>query len=488
MIVPFVGPAYVGRSVNVNDQRCINFYLETDKTQKQPIALYGTPGLTTKATATQAAVIRGMRAIGNALYVVSGSKLYKYSTVYGETLLGTLNTSTGTVSMADNLTQLMLVDGQDGYIVTLSNDAFAVIGDADFPAAPDIVDFIDQYFIVNDHATQNFYISALTDGSSWDALDIGSTEGFPDDIISMIADHRELWLFGERSTEIFSNTGNPDFPFERISGGFIEHGIAGAYCVTKADNSIFWLGGDDRGAGLVWRANGYTPVRVSTHAIETAIQGYTTISDCIAWAQQQDGHTFIWFTFPTANATWVYDVAASADMGIPCWHQRAYTTPADGTLVRHRANAYAFFNGEHIVGDHTNGKLYELDFTCYSDAGDEMTSLRGCPHIWDKKNQNRMFHHHLHIDIESGVGLVSGDGSDPQIQLRWSDDGGHTWSSWHYEDIGSFAAIGAIGEYKKRARWNRLGMARDRIYETQITDPVKRVIVGATLHATSGSS
>ena len=488
MKIPFVGPAYVDRSVRANYARCINYYLEVDRQAKQPLALYGTPGLTTKATATAASVVRGMRVVGSNLYVVSGSKLYRYNTSYAETELGTLNTSTGVVSMADNLTQLMLVDGTDGYIVTLSSGAFAVISDGDFPANPVRVDFIDSYFIVNNSGTQDFYISSLADGSTWDALDTAAKEGFPDDIVSLIADHRELWLFGERSTEVWANTGNPDFPFERISGAFIEHGIAGAHCVTKADNSVFWLGADDRGRGIIWRANGYSPVRVSTHAIETAIQGYSTISDCIAFTQQQDGHTFVWFTFPTADVTWVYDAAASADMGMPVWHQRAYTNPGDGVFKRHRANAYAFFNGEHIVGDHTNGKLYELDLAVYADAGDTLTSLRGSPHIWDKEDQARMFHHHLHIDIEAGVGLVSGTGSDPQIQLRWSDDGGHTWSSWHYADIGSFAAIGSVGEYKKRARWNRLGSARDRIYETQTTDPVKRVIVGATLHATKGTS
>ena len=486
MIIPFVGPAYVDRSNNVNYSRCINWYLETDRTAKQPVALYGTPGLTTKQTATNAAAIRGARTVGANLYVASGNKLYRYNTSYGETELGTLSTSSGPVSMENNLTQLMAVDGTDGYIVTLSSGAFATISDPDFPASPDRVAFDDQYFIVNDNGTEDFYISSLADGSAWDSLDSASAEGFPDDIVTLIADHRELWLFGENTTEVWANTGNPDFPFERISGAFIETGCAAAAAVTKADNSVFWLSADERGRGMIYRADGYTPKRISTHAIEFAIQGYSSISDCIAWSQQQDGHTFVWFTFPTGDATWVYDAAASADMGQPIWHQRAYTNPPDGVLKRHRANAYAFFNGEHIVGDHTNGKLYELDLGVYADAGDEITSLRGSPHIWDKENQAKMFHHYLHIDIESGVGLVSGDGSDPQIQLRWSDDGGHTWSSWHYADIGSFAAIGAIGEYKKRARWNRLGSARDRLYETQITDPVKRVIVGATLHATKG--
>lgn len=480
MRIPFVGPAYTSRSTNVNAQICMNLYPEVDESGKNVIALYGTPGLTTKATATAAAVVRGFKVIGSTVYAVSGNKLYKYNTSYAETELGTLVSSTGVVSFADSQTQLLLVDGTDGYVVTIATDAFATISDPDFPANPSRAAFVDGYFIVNDDSTQKFYIA--TDATAWDALDFASAEASPDDIVSMLADHRELWAFGENSTEVWANSGNPDFPFERITGAFIETGCVAKHSVAKMDNSVFWLGADEKGDGVVHRADGYTPKRISTHAIEFAIQNYATISDAIGWTQQQEGHSFYWLTFPTASATWVYDAATQL------WHQRAYRDPGDGSQDRHRANCYAFFNRTHLVGDHSNGKIYELDLDVYADAGDTMTSLRASGHIFDKEEQRFMFHHRLQIDIEAGVGLVSGTGSDPQIQLRWSDDGGHVWSSWHYADVGSFAAIGEIGEYKRRAIWNRLGQSRDRIYQVQITDPVKRVIIGANLRATMGSS
>lgn len=481
--IPFIGQAYTSRSLNVNAQRCVNLYPEVDETGKNVMALYGTPGLTTKATATAAASVRGMWVSGSSLYVVSGNKCYKYNTSFVETELGTLTTSTGVVHFAENPTQIMLVDGTDGYIITIATDAFAAIADADFTSiSPTHVVFIDTYFIVNDSGTQRFYISAQNDGTSWDALDFGSAEGLPDDNVALLADHRELWLFGDETSEVHADSGNTDFPYERISGAFVEQGCAASHSVVKMDNSVFWLGKNRYGQGIVWRAEGYTPRRVSTHAIEYAIQGYSTISDAIGFAYQQEGHTFYVLTFPTASKTWVFDAATMM------WHERAYMTPADGSLVRHRANCYAFFNGAHLVGDHTNGKIYELDPDVYSDAGDEIKALRASPFHYDKDALAMIFYHRIQVDIEAGVGLVSGNGSDPQIILRWSDDGGHTWSNEHYADAGSFAAIGSIGEYKKRAKWDMCGAGRGRVIEVSITDPVKRVLIGASALFTMGTS
>ena len=268
MQIPFIGQAYTARSLNVDSQRCVNMYPEADPQGKSVMALYGTPGLTLKQTATAAASSRGAWVSGSNLYFVSGNKLYKYNTSYSETPIGTLNTSTGVVRFDENLTQIMLVDGTDGYIVTIATDAFAVISDGDFtPVNPTHVVNIDGYFIVNDNGTDQFYISSINNGTAWDPLDFASAESRPDDTIAIIADHGELWLLGDESTDVYHNTGNSDFPFQRVSGAFIEQGIAAKHSVAKMDNSIFWLGKNRIGHGIVWRANGYTPVRVSTHAL-----------------------------------------------------------------------------------------------------------------------------------------------------------------------------------------------------------------------------
>jgi hypothetical protein len=237
------------------------------------------------------------------------------------------------------------------------------------------------------------------------------------------------------------------------------------------DNGLFWLGRDRRGEGIVYRANGYTGVRISTHAVEWQIQQYDDISDAIAYTYQQDGHSFYVLVFPSANTTWVYDAATQA------WHERAGFT--DGNFTRHRGNCQMAFNNKVVIGDFENGNIYAFDLDDFSDNGGIQKWLR----TWralptGTNNLRRTAQHTLQLDCESGVGLNLGQGSDPQVMLRFSDDGGHTWSNEHWKSMGK------IGEYYKRVLWRRLGMTtklRDRVYEVSGTDPVKIAIMGAEL-------
>ena len=465
MNIPFVGMEYTSRSLNENSQVLLNLFPELDKTGKYPVALYGTPGLSLLGT-IGSGPIRGMWTAGSFLYVVSGTELYKVTTAYSGTLLGTVS-GTGSVSMKANVTQLIIVNGTTGYIVTLATDTFAEITDADFPANPVTVDYLDGYFLVNDLNTQAFYYS--TNGLVWAALDFASAEGNPDNIVAIFVDHRDLLLFGEQTTESWYSSGVAATPFQRRDGAFMETGCGAAFSIAKLDNSVVWLGKDDKGTGMVWKAAGYTPQRISTHAVEFAIQNYATISDAIGYTYQQEGHSFYVLTFPTAGKTWVYDASTNA------WHQRGYWQQAAGTFTRHRSNCFAVFNNQLVVGDYANGKLYEFDLDTYTDNGDILRRVRACQVIYDKNTLNRIPHGELQVDMEAGVGLITGQGSDPQAMLRWSDDGGHTWSNYHSR------TIGAIGAYATRVIWRRLGLAFQRVYELSITDPVKVVILGAVL-------
>lgn len=472
MKLPFLGDAYRARSPNAAAERTLNLYPEVDPHNKEVIALYGTPGLVTKITMAESPV-RQIFAFEDTLYVVAGDKFYTVTTAYVATERGTLNTSTGFVSMATDGLNVIVVDGTNGYLYNIAVPAFSVISDVDFPDNSTIAEVQDTYFIVLESGSQRFHIS--TDGSTWIGTDFASAEGKPDNLVSMISDHRELWLFGANTTEVWVNTGNADFPFERVQGAFIEHGCAAVASVAKMDNSIFWLGADDRGTGMVWRAVGYSPARISTYAIEYAISQHTAaeIAAAIAYTYQQEGHAF--YVLTVGDETWVYD--ASTNM----WHQRGYTVPESGALIRHRSNCYAFFNSIHLVGDYENGKIYQLDLDTYTDAGDYIKSTRACRHI--SNDEKEILHKQFLLDMESGVGLTgTGQGTDPQIMLRWSDDGGHTWSNEHW------ASCGKIGKYAKRVIWRRLGRSRDRIYEASITDPVKRCFVGATIIAEAGRS
>jgi len=473
---PFLGAAYLARSVNAAADRCINLYPEAiPQGGKEPGVLYRCPGLRLLMTISNGP-IRGLWRLGNFMYAAVGAELYKVDTAWSATLLGAI-TGSGPVSMVDNGTQVFIACNPDGYIYNSATNVFAQITDPDFPGAA-VVQYIDGYFVFNEPGSQRFWITELLDGTAVDPTDFASAEGDPDDIVSLIVDHREIWLFGTNSTEVWYNAGEADFPFSRIQGAFIETGCAAPASVAKMDNSVYWLAGDNRGHGMVYRANGYTPQRISTHAIEYAIEQYSDISDAIGFTYQQDGHSFYFLTFPTGNATWVYDVSTNL------WHERAYFEA--GVLSRHRANCHVFFNGETVVGDYQNGNLYAFDLDVYADNGGVQKWLRAWRALpTGQNNLNRTFQHELQIDGESGVGLNSGQGSDPQVMLRWSDDGGHTWSNEHWR------SMGAIGEYGRRVIFRRLGSTeklRDRVYELSGTDPVKIAFMGAQLRASGAAS
>jgi len=473
---PILGSSYVARSVNAADSRMVNLFPEiVPEAGKEPAFLSRCPGLQRKSSIGDGP-IRGLWKVNDIMYAVSGDTFYKVET-YGRTRLkgtaiGTV-TGTGPVSMSDNGTQIFIACNPDGFIYNTSTEVFAEITDPDFAGAV-TVGYIDGYFVFNEPNSSRFWVTQLLDGTSVDPLDFASAEGDPDNLVSLIVDHREIWLFGTNSTEVWYDAGTADFPLQRIQGAFNEIGCAAPYSVAKVDNSVFWLGSDARGRGIVYRNNGYKGQRVSTHAVEWQIQQYTDISDALAYTYQQDGHAFYVLIFPTANTTWVYDASTQA------WHERAGWD--NGDFTRHRSNCQVVYNNEIIVGDYENGNLYAFDLEDYTDNGDIQKWLRSWRALPTGTNDlKRTSQHTLQIDCEAGVGIDTGQGSDPQMMLRWSDDGGHTWSNEHW------MSMGRIGEYYNRAFARRMGMTlklRDRVYELSGTDPVKITIMGAQLNVT----
>jgi len=472
---PILGSAYVARSVNAADNNMVNLFPEIiPEGGKEPAFLNRAPGLRLLTTCGTGPV-RGMWQFGNYGYVVSGTELYQVTSVWVATKIGDVS-GTGPVSMSDNGIQLFVACNGPSYIYNSSTSAFAQITDPDFPGAA-TVGYLDGYFVFNEPNSQRVWVTSLFDGTSTDPLDFASAEGSPDGLVSLIIDHREAWLFGTNSVEVWYDAGLVDFPLTRIQGAFNEIGCAAAYSVAKLDNGLFWLGSDARGKGIVYRANGYTGQRVSTHAVEWHIQQYANISDALAYTYQQDGHAFYVLVFPSANTTWVYDVATGS------WHERAGLD--NGVFTRHRGNCQMAFGGETVIGDFENGNVYAFDLEVFADNGQPQKWLRSWRALpTGENNLKRTVQHSLQLDCETGNGLNDGQGSDPQVMLRWSDDGGHTWSNEHWK------STGAIGTYGKRVIWRRLGMTaklRDRVYEVSGTDPVRIEIVGAEL-AISGTN
>jgi hypothetical protein len=509
MKTPILGSSYVIRSVNAADSRMVNLYPEViQEGGKEPAYLQRCPGYSLVAT-VGTGPIRGLWEHANFLYVASGSEFYRLNQSYVANKIGDI-TGTGPVSMTDNGTQIFIAANPDGFIYNTDTLQFAQITDPDFPGAV-TVGYLDGYFVFNEPNSQRVWVTQLLDGLSIDPLDFASAEGSPDGLVSLIIDHREAWLFGANSVEVWYNSGDPLFPLSRIQGAYNEVGCIAPYSVAKMDNSVFWLGADVRGQGIVYRAEGYQATRVSTHAVEFAVQGYSNLADAVGYTYQQDGHTFYVLNFTSADTTWVFDAATGA------WHERAGFR--NGDFKRHRGNCQARFNGDPIIGDYEDGRLYAFSLDVYADAGATQKWLRSWRALpTGGNNLTRTAQHGLQIDCETGVGLPgyslaqsnefllgtellevleteSGEellldvaftvGADPQLMLRWSDDGGHTWNGERT------TSMGRVGQYGTRAIFRRLGMTtklRDRVYEISGTDPVKVAIMGAELQISGTAS
>jgi len=473
MKTPILGSAYVARSVNAADNRMVNLFPEVvPEGGKEPAFLQRAPGLKFLQT-IGSGPIRGLWAHqtnGQDFYVVSGNEFYKLTGLTSAPQFIGYVSGTGPVSIADNGTQIFIAANPDGFIYNEVTGVYQQITDPDFPGAV-TVSYLDGYFVFNEPNSQKIWVTALLDGTSVDPLDFASAEGSPDGVVAVLTDHRELWVFGTDTTEVWYNAGTTDFPLARIQGAFNELGCAAPYSVAKMDNQIYWLGQDARGRGIVYRASGYIGQRISTHAIEWQMQEYGNLEAATAYTYQQDGHSFYVLNFPSANTSWVFDVATGA------WHERAGFE--NGAFTRHRADNMCNFAGNIIVGDYQNGNIYTFDLDVYADNGQPQKWLRSWRALpTGANNLARTIQHAMQLDCETGVGLNDGQGSDPQVMLRWSDDGGHTWSNEHWKSMGK------IGQFGKRTIWRRLGATmkiRDRVYEVSGTDPVRIYIMGAEL-------
>jgi hypothetical protein len=462
------GIGQFGKSTNVTAQKRINCYLEVQPgDDRSKVAIYGTPGLVL-FTSFGDTPIRGIHQKDDFLYVVHRGTLYSVNNAGVKTVLGVIGTTTGKVYMSDNGTQLILTDGVAGYIYNFVTTVFAQITDVDYPNLATVT-WLDGYFVGNEPSTQRFYISAINDGLSWDALDFASAESNPDNIVAVWSDNGNLYLFGSVSAEFWANTGDLDFPFSRISGGATEWGCAAVNSICKYDNSLAFLAKNKMGQVIVARMQGYLPIRISTPELEYIINNYTSVSDAVAFSYMLGGHPMMQINFLTGNQTWLYDGLTN------CWSELQ-----DTNGDRHRAELGVNYLDKTIVTDYENGNLYRLDQEAYTDNGEPIYLELISRHI--AKDDVRITIDKLQLDMETGVGTTSGQGSNPQIMLSISKDGGHTYGTEQW------CSFGAIGNYRARAIWRRLGQARDWAFKFRISDPVKRVIFDSSIDMRDGSS
>jgi hypothetical protein len=473
--VPLFGLGNFGRSTNVSAQKRTNLYAEIQRDgEKGTLTLYPTPGLSTFVN-FGAYPCRGIWKKDDILYVVNRFTLWKVTNDGAMTNIGTLSTSAGRVDISDNGTQIIIVDGASGYIYNTSTLAFAQITDPDFPGA-DTVTFLNGYFIIQEPNSGRFYCSALYDGLSWNALDFATAESNPDNLVRVMADNGQIWLFGPDTTEPWSDSGALDFPFARVGAAAIEWGLAARWSLCKFMDAIIFLRKNRLGAVQVCTLSGYNAQPVSTPEIDYIFSQYAGVSNATGFAYMVSGHPFYQINFPTPGESWVYDGLSRE------WHK------AESGGGRHRGEIQINFLEQSYVSDYENGKLYHFDDGLFTDDGQPIAREFISRH---QSTGNYSFLSKLWLEMEAGVApldtshVIGTDqagnpvyspatpGSDPQLMMQYSKDGGHTWSDE------TWVSFGRVGEYSARASFLRMGRARDWLFKFRVTDPVKTVFIGA---------
>lgn len=491
----FVGPTYQSQSVNSDAQRCVNWYVENNESGdgKSARVLYPTPGLSVFSN-NPGAQVRGEWTINGRTFAVIDAQLFEIPANGVAVPLGLVNDDGQPAAMVASPLQLAVASGGFLYVYYLraigavAAGTFYKVPPATFPGPVTHIDLSDTFFLALIASTEQFFASLPLDATVWPALQTKIISTFSDNAVSFIVDHRQLWILGGKSSEVEFDSGNFPMPFDTAPGGFIEQGCGASFSIVQLDNSIFWIGSrNDIGGGIAWRASGYTPSRVSTHAVETAWASYPTIADARAFAYQDQGHSFWVINFPSGNATWIYDAATGL------WHERGFWFAQAGIYQTALPQCHTFNFGKHLVGDRQSGKIYQMaipspavggGWNFVTDNGAPIRRMRRAPHI--STEQEWIYHSTLQVDLETGLGPIphlkdgAGNPRDPMVTLRYSDDGGHAWSN------GRDAGCGRAGSFRTRVVWRRLGRSRDRVYELTASDPIPYRIMDAYLEASPG--
>ena len=451
--VQCVGPSYHLTEVKAACQSAINCYPQ--KLDGDSWMMASSPGEVQIADLVHE--IRASKNVQGRWFVVAGSTFYEVTAAGVATARGTLSSSTGYVGMDDNKTQMAIVDGANLYVFTLGTNTLTLVSSSGWRGSDDVYE-MDGYFIFVDPETDQFYISAIDNGTSLDALDFSSADSAPDNIVTHRVMHRQLWLFGDLSTEIWINSGELAFPFTRYNSYIMDVGCVGKRAAINAADTLFWIGKTDRGTGIVYMASGNQPQRVSTMAVEQALAASTDIAAATMWTYQIEGHEFIGINAPGLSTTWVFDAAVQQ------WHERGEWDAGWLPLCSMLVTSYA---GEHFAGT-ADGKLVRLDASVNNLAGRVLVRERTWPHL-KKASMDLLSFYGLELSMNTGYGGV--------VTLEISNDGGKTFGPM------LLRSLGVIGRWMQKVRWLGLGAAYNRVFRIRVSDDVPFSIYSATVDA-----
>lgn len=478
----FVGGSSRGQSPIAGIERTLNWYPERldGMAPKAEFVLYPTPGVSTFATAAETPG-RGIVTVAGRCLAVIGFVLYEVSgngtlTNRGSVVYDTTPVQFAFSDGAGTGGQLFVASGGYGYVFDLALNTLTLVldpGAGDYRA--DAVGFTGGRFVALDAVASVLSISDQLDGLTWDPALVSQRTNGEDPWVAMVIAGLDIWLIGQRSSEVWYNAGSSPFPFAPIPGAFLNHGTPAPASVNKLGAIPYWLGQNEDGTGMVYAAgDGFAARRISTHAVEYAIQ-QATVTDAVAWTYQEQGHAFYVLSLPTARVTWVYDAATQL------WAERCYWDTVRAVEEAWRPCFHAFAFGKHLVLDRDGSSVYEMRADLGSDVGGAaIRRVRRAPHV--ASEHKRIFVSELEVHLEAGLGLSSGQGVNPLVMLRKSTDGGKTWGNERT------CAAGALGEYKARVAWNRLGSGRDLVFEVSVSDPIPWRLVDAYIDVAAGAN
>ena len=468
----FCGPSYESQSPLASSERCMNLYPERlEMGDQQQVVLYSTPGLKAFSESTSGPC-RGLFAQNGRCFVVMANTLYELNSAGTFTSLGTVAGDSNPATFAtngDGGDELFVTSGDQGYLYNLSTGAFSnPVSDVTMGG------MLDGYFVALDQSTSTFKMSDLLDGTTWDSTQILQRNAAPDTWQAMLVKNPIILLFGSETTEPIYNAGAAPFPFAPVPNMIIPHGIAAPFSAKAIGNTVLWLTETKDGNRQVVAMMGYNAQRVSTYAVEFALSQYDNVDDAVAYTYQDQGHQFYTLNFPSANATWVFDLS----MGM--WHERGKWNAAAMDYEVWGPEYHAFAFDKHLVGDPCNGVIYHMSTDLFTDVDGKGLRRQRIPPILQSE-QRRVFLDRFQLHCDVGVGLLSGQGDDPQVMLQLSRDGGITWGSERWRSAGK------MGEYLHRALWWRLGSGRNLLPSVTMTDPVPWRILDAYINIKGGA-
>lgn len=441
------GGDYVSGYSDIALQEAVNLYPERQEARgRAQVAMLRVPGLASFATigSTSTDRCRGLHVTGETLFAVYGNTIYTVASDGTETSRGTIS-GTDRCFFADNGEYTVIVADEKGWY-SQNGGAITQITDVDF-GIPTNVAFLDGFWLfAQKDSKQIQFNETANDPTSYNGTDVFSKAGDGSDLSRVFVNQRDLFLLGETNTEVWRNAGNVDVPFIRQDGSEMERGCLAPASVAELDNSFHFLG-DDR---LVYRMDGYTPRRISNHAIEDWLSDLTLAEaqDAFAFAYTYRGHYF--YALHAGDLCMVYDATESAKLGQNLWHERASGIRAD---LRWRVSDVVSAFGKLIAGDLDSNTLWELDHTSFAEGSDAMKWIRTCPPLFEGMRTLR--HNRVELFITTGGGTYT---TEPEVALERSDDGGRTWSDEKRRGLGN------AGEFGRRVIWRNLGMAVNRIY------------------------